>query len=132
MLERLGPDCELHVIDPEPQFDPAEHERAFPGRYHFHLGTSLEVLPGLPPADVVLIDGDHNWYTVYHELRLLADDGAAGGRTAARSWSSTTSAGPTAGVTSTTSPTASRRSSASPTGGPGCGPAGRSWRATGA
>jgi cephalosporin hydroxylase/GT2 family glycosyltransferase len=73
MLKRLGTECELHVIDPEPQFDPAEHERAFPGRYHFHLGTSLEVLPHLPPADVVLVDGDHNWYTVYHELRLLAD-----------------------------------------------------------
>ena len=53
MLERLGPECELHVIDPEPQFDPAEHERAFPSQYHFHLGTSHEVLPGLPPADVV-------------------------------------------------------------------------------
>jgi cephalosporin hydroxylase/GT2 family glycosyltransferase len=73
MLERLGPQCELHVIDPEPQFDPAEHERTFPGRYHFHRGTSHEVLPGLPPADVVLVDGDHNWHTVYHELRMLAD-----------------------------------------------------------
>jgi cephalosporin hydroxylase len=73
MLERLGPECELHVIDPEPQFDPAEHERAFPGRYHFHRGTSHEVLPGLPTADVVLVDGDHNWYTVYHELRMLAE-----------------------------------------------------------
>ena len=73
LLGRLESRCELHVIDPEPQFDPAEHERAFPGRYHFHRGISLDVLPGLPPADVVLIDGDHNWYTVYHELRLLAD-----------------------------------------------------------
>ena len=36
-------------------------------------GSSHDVLPGLPPADVVLIDGDHNWYTVYHELRMLAD-----------------------------------------------------------
>jgi cephalosporin hydroxylase len=72
MLERLGSRCELHVIDPEPQFDPGEHERAFPGRYHFYRGTSHEVLPSLPPADVVLVDGDHNWYTVYHELRILA------------------------------------------------------------
>jgi cephalosporin hydroxylase/GT2 family glycosyltransferase len=72
MLTRLGSDCELHVIDPEPEFDPKEHERAFPGQYHFHHGTSLDVLPGLPPADVVLIDGDHNWYTVYNELRVLS------------------------------------------------------------
>ena len=32
MLDRLGPDSELHVIDPVPEFDPAEHERQFPGR----------------------------------------------------------------------------------------------------
>src|SRR5690606_37789822 len=61
MLKRLGGDCELHVIDPAPQFDPAEHERSFPGRYRFHLGASLDVLGDLPPADVVLVDGDHNW-----------------------------------------------------------------------
>ncbi len=72
MLERLGPDCELHVIDPVPQFDPAEHERRFPGRYVFHLGVSHDVLPELAPADVALVDGDHNWFTVYHELRMLA------------------------------------------------------------
>ena len=26
----------------------------------------------LPPMDAALIDGDHNWYTVYNELKLLA------------------------------------------------------------
>ena len=73
MLDDLGSDAELHVIDPEPQFDPAEHELAFPGRYHFHRGLSLDVLPTLGPVDAALIDGDHNWYTVYNELRLLAE-----------------------------------------------------------
>jgi hypothetical protein len=72
MLESLGPDSEVHVIDPIPQFDPAEHERRLPGRYHFHREISLDVLPGLPPVDLALIDGDHNWYTVYNELKLLA------------------------------------------------------------
>ncbi|HET8619434.1 MAG TPA: CmcI family methyltransferase [Acidimicrobiales bacterium] len=73
MLGDLGADAELHVIDPEPQFDPAEHERAFPGRYHFHRGASLDVLPTLGSVDAALIDGDHNWYTVSGELRLLAE-----------------------------------------------------------
>ena len=73
MLDDLGADAELHVIDPEPQFDPAEHERAFAGRYHFHQGVSLDVLPTLGPVDAALIDGDHNWYTVSNELRLLAE-----------------------------------------------------------
>ncbi len=72
MLKRLGADRELHVIDPLPQFDPAEHERAFPGQYVFHLGISHDVLPQLPPCDVALIDGDHNWFTVYNELKMLA------------------------------------------------------------
>ena len=78
MLDRLGPDAVLHVIDPVPEFDPREHEREFRGRYIFHEALSLEVLPNLEAMDAALIDGDHNWYTVYHELKLLA--ASAGGR----------------------------------------------------
>ena len=80
MLERLGADAELHVIDPTPEFDPAEHERAFPGRYIFHRDISHNVLPHLAPADVALIDGDHNWYTVYHELTMLSATARNGGQ----------------------------------------------------
>jgi hypothetical protein len=37
-------------------------------------GLSLEVLPTLKePFDCILIDGDHNWYTVYHELKLIQE-----------------------------------------------------------
>ena len=79
MLHDLGPDAELHVIDPVPAFDPREHESQFAGRYHFHEALSLDVLPNLEPMDAALIDGDHNWYTVYNELRLLAE-GARRGR----------------------------------------------------
>ncbi|HEY0116068.1 MAG TPA: class I SAM-dependent methyltransferase [Allosphingosinicella sp.] len=32
---------------------------------------SLAALPSVPAADAWLIDGDHNWYTVYHELRAI-------------------------------------------------------------
>jgi Macrocin-O-methyltransferase (TylF)/Glycosyl transferase family 2 len=79
MLERLGPDVELHVIDPLPDFDPEEHEARFAGRYVFHRDLSVNVLGELPPMDVALIDGDHNWYTVRTELRLLADVSRAAG-----------------------------------------------------
>jgi hypothetical protein len=71
LLDSLGSDVRLHVIDPVPQFDPAEHAQRFRGEYIFHRDTSLNVLPTLEPVDVALIDGDHNWYTVYNELRLL-------------------------------------------------------------
>jgi cephalosporin hydroxylase len=73
MLDDLGPEAELDVIDPDPAFDPADHQHRFAGRYRFHQGLSIDVLPTLGPVDAALIDGDHNWYTVYNELRLLAD-----------------------------------------------------------
>ena len=59
----------LHVIDPKPSFD----VRALQGEAPFvmHPGLSLDVLPELPQPDAAIIDGDHNWYTVIHELRLL-------------------------------------------------------------
>src|SRR5262249_31920839 len=72
MLDHMGPESELHVIDPAPEFDPAEHEKQFPGRYIFHRDISHDVLPELPTMDAALIDGDHNWYTVYNELRMLS------------------------------------------------------------
>jgi hypothetical protein len=80
LLESLGPTTEVHVIDPAPQFDPAEHAACFGDRYVFHRDLSLRVLEDFPPVDVALVDGDHNWYTVYHELRLLeANATRAGG-----------------------------------------------------
>ncbi len=37
-----------------------------------HIGQpSLDALPGLSAADAWLIDGDHNWFTVYHELTAI-------------------------------------------------------------
>jgi hypothetical protein len=39
--------------------------------------TSVEALPTLESPDAVIIDGDHNYYTVSEELRLI-DDRAAG------------------------------------------------------
>ena len=73
LLDLLGPDAEVHVIDPAPMFDPAEHARRFDGRYVFHRDISHNVLPGLPSCDAALVDGDHNWFTVYHELSMLRE-----------------------------------------------------------
>jgi hypothetical protein len=70
LLEVLG-EVEFHVIDPDPQFDPDEHQQRYAGSYVFHRDLSVRVLPDLEPVDVALIDGDHNWYTVTRELELL-------------------------------------------------------------
>jgi cephalosporin hydroxylase len=79
MLDLLGPEAELHVIDPSPTFDVAAQEESFTGAYHFHADVSHNVLPRLGPMDAALIDGDHNWYTVFHELRMLADAASGAG-----------------------------------------------------
>ena len=63
------------AIDPSPQ---PRLVRLAEEREHLELvrDTSLDALPRLPLTDAVVIDGDHNYYTVSEELRLIA---AAGG-----------------------------------------------------
>lgn len=62
----------IHSIDPYPNFDYGTWERDSKSEFKMHLGLSLEVLPQLPAFDVYLIDGDHNWYTVYNELKVIS------------------------------------------------------------
>ena len=68
-----------HVIDPLPQFSVPDWQKEYGERFIFHRALSLDALPRIAAMDVVLIDGDHNWYTVFHELRVIEDiaEGAA-------------------------------------------------------
>jgi len=61
----------LDAIDPNPLFDAQEWQERYPYILQVHQAHSLEVLPRLPRYDTVLIDGDHNWYTVFQELRCI-------------------------------------------------------------
>lgn len=58
----------VHAIDPAPLFDVPAWQARYGDRFVMHRAPSLEVIGGLDRFDVVLIDGDHNWYTVFHEL----------------------------------------------------------------
>jgi hypothetical protein len=60
------------AVDPSPQDQLVELARV---RDELELvrETSLEALPRIPLADAVVIDGDHNYYTVTEELRILAE-----------------------------------------------------------
>ncbi|NOU94849.1 class I SAM-dependent methyltransferase [Paenibacillus sp. LMG 31456] len=58
----------LTVVDLNPEFNTDAYEAVFAEELVIHKKHSLTALPDINSADVVLIDGDHNWYTVYHEL----------------------------------------------------------------
>lgn len=64
-------DATLHVIDPAPGYDAAAWEREHAGTLVFHEALSLDALPQIESFDAVLIDGDHNWYTVFNELKKI-------------------------------------------------------------
>lgn len=64
-------DGRVHAVDPAPLFDVAIWTKELAPTLVVHRGRSLEVLPAIEKMDVVLIDGDHNWYTVIEELRLV-------------------------------------------------------------
>jgi hypothetical protein len=60
------------AIDPSPQ-DQLVALAAERPELELIRETSLAALPGLTLTDVVIIDGDHNYYTVREELRLIAE-----------------------------------------------------------
>ncbi|MCF7844295.1 MAG: glycosyltransferase [Kiritimatiellales bacterium] len=61
----------LHGIDPERNEITSALEAEYSHFFKFYEDLSLNTLPKLESYDAILIDGDHNWYTVYHELILI-------------------------------------------------------------
>jgi Methyltransferase domain len=67
-----GSGARITAIEPEPPPELLELRERQPD-LELIRGTSLEALPELSPADAVIIDGDHNHYTVSRELDLIAE-----------------------------------------------------------
>jgi len=67
--ERTG--ATLHAVDPLPKFDVVDWQERYKDIFIFHQSLSLNAIPKIDGFDVILIDGDHNWYTVFNELRLI-------------------------------------------------------------
>lgn len=61
-----------YSVDPCPDFPADKWERENKGHFIMLKDLSLNVIKDIRDADVFLIDGDHNWYTVYHELCEIA------------------------------------------------------------
>jgi hypothetical protein len=72
-------DATVHAIDPRPQFDVGRWELEHGDRFRMHRASSLDALGAIKGIDAALVDGDHNWFTVSAELRLLADGAARDG-----------------------------------------------------
>jgi hypothetical protein len=67
---KLG-DTRVSIIDPGLD---ADLLALFGDRIILHKGLSLDILPQLTSSyDCIFIDGDHNWYTVFNELRTIED-----------------------------------------------------------
>jgi hypothetical protein len=61
----------VHGIDPEPAFEVHAEAPTLAGSFVLHRELSLSALPAVAPAGVILLDGDHNWYTMFNELRAI-------------------------------------------------------------
>ncbi|WP_338828446.1 class I SAM-dependent methyltransferase [Bradyrhizobium sp. 27S5] len=61
---------QLTSVDPAPKPEFLDWVNANPDVRHV-AKTSLDAFAELDAADAWIVDGDHNWYTVYHELRQI-------------------------------------------------------------
>ena len=61
----------LTTIDPFPLFDIDEFNNKYSNHFDLIKKLSLEVLPSLKDYDLILLDGDHNWYTIFNELKCI-------------------------------------------------------------
>ncbi|ADU31884.1 glycosyltransferase [Evansella cellulosilytica] len=61
----------LYTVDPLkiPEYDIWTEENG--EHFEFLQELSLNALPKIEDYDAILIDGDHNWYTVYNELKIV-------------------------------------------------------------
>ena len=64
-------DGHLHCIDPYPSFEAEAFAAENAAHISYYRKLSLECITDIPPVDVAMVDGDHNWYTVYNELKQL-------------------------------------------------------------
>jgi hypothetical protein len=63
----------LHCIDPYPAFEARQFAEQNRDHLSFYEDLSLNVIRRIPRVDVAMVDGDHNWYTVYNELKQLEE-----------------------------------------------------------
>lgn len=73
LLLRLCREIGAHadIVDPLPPQNLDTIRTLLEAHGTYHAARSLDALKALPLAEVYLIDGDHNWHTVFWELSLV-------------------------------------------------------------
>ncbi len=64
----------LYIIDPSPFVDVDEVLKNYKGYYQFIKEKSVDALQIIPKADLYVVDGDHNYWTVVSELDLIFEN----------------------------------------------------------
>jgi Methyltransferase domain len=72
-----GSGAKITAIDPEPATELAELESRH-GELNLVREPSPEALRDVPLADAIILDGDHNYWTLSGELRLIAERSGEG------------------------------------------------------
>lgn len=70
----------VHTIDPEPRIEYPSWSERWGSSLILHRTFSLNALSHIDAMDFVLIDGDHNWFTVKSELDLIYRNSVGQGR----------------------------------------------------
>jgi GT2 family glycosyltransferase len=65
--------AQFHIVDPAPAYDPKDFLPTLDGSPILHSRLSVDALPQIEAPSAVLIDGDHNYYTVRRELEILGE-----------------------------------------------------------
>jgi hypothetical protein len=63
--------CRADIVDPIAVPQLARLLKQFPDEHLYHQKRSIFAIPAVDAPDIALVDGDHNWQTVYKELNLL-------------------------------------------------------------
>lgn len=67
-------DAFLYIVDPSPFVDVQNVLKNYSEYYEFIEEKSLDALKNIKKADLYIVDGDHNYWTVINELNLIFEN----------------------------------------------------------
>ena len=70
----ISNNAKVSAIDPFPLFDVDEFKNIYGDKFEMYENLSHDVLASIENYDLILLDGDHNWYTVYNELKIIENN----------------------------------------------------------